>query len=90
MTAVEIGLVAVGSLLATAQVSGQAKMLLIYGQSVAVTDYSSMAQCEAARRAIQTQIAEQNARLPPPRPTPGGGAVLTLPVGTPQMFCIPR
>lgn len=74
---------------AVAQAAGPAKMLLLHSQGIAVTDFSSMARCEAARRAIQRAIAENNANLPPPQVMPGGGTVTTLPTAPPKMICVP-
>lgn len=75
---------------AYAQGVGPAKMILIHGQGgIAVTDFPSMARCEAARRAILRAIAEENANLPPPQAVPGGGTIMTLPTAPPKMICAP-
>lgn len=74
---------------AAAQGSGPAKMLLIHAQGIAVTDYPSMARCEAARLTIRNEIVEHNSRAAPPRATAGGGMVFTVPTVAPQMFCTP-
>ena len=71
-----------------AQGPGPAKLILLHGQGVAVTDFSSMARCEAARAAIQRAIAANNANLPPPQALPGGGTVTTLPTNQPKTLCI--
>ena len=74
---------------ATAQGAGPAKMILLHGQGIAVTDFSNMARCEAARVAIQRAIAANNANLPPPQALPGGGTITTLPTNQPKTFCVP-
>ena len=74
---------------AEAQGTGAAKMILLYGQGIAVTEFPSMARCEAARAATKRAIAENNANLPPPQAMPGGGTITTLPTAQPKTFCIP-
>lgn len=74
---------------AIAQEAGAAKMLLIHAQGIAVTDFPSMARCEAARRAILRAIAEENANLPPPEVLPNGGSIVTLPTAPPKIICAP-
>ena len=74
---------------AAAQANGPAKMILMHSQGIAVTDFPSMARCEAARTAILRVIAEENANLPPPRATAGGGTIMTLPTAPPYMICAP-
>lgn len=74
---------------AAAQGTGPVKMILLHGQGVAVTDYSNMARCEAARAAIRRAIAENNANLPPPQALPGGGTITTLPTNQPKTLCVP-
>lgn len=74
---------------AVAQDDGPAKMILIHSQGIAVTDFPSMARCEAARRAILRAIAVENANLPPPQAVPGGGTIMTLPTSPPKMICAP-
>lgn len=74
---------------AIAQATGPAKMLLIHSKGIAVTDFPSMARCEAARRAILRAIAEDNANLPPPEVLPNGGTITTIPTAPPKMVCAP-
>lgn len=74
---------------ALAQGTGPAKMLLIHSNGIAVTDFPSRARCEAARAAIQRAIAANNANLPPPQTTPGGGTIMTLPTNQPKTLCVP-
>lgn len=65
-------------------------MILIHsGGGIAVTDFPSMARCEAARRAILRVIAEENANRPPPESLPNGGTIMTLPTAPPKMICAP-
>ena len=74
---------------AAAQGTGPAKMILLHGQGIAVTEFTSMARCETARAAIKRAIAENNANLPPPQAIPGGGTITTLPTAQPKTLCIP-
>jgi hypothetical protein len=74
---------------AAAQGTGQAKMLLIHNQGIAVTDFPNMARCEVARRAILRAIAEDNANRPLPEAVPGGDTIVTLPTAPPKMVCAP-
>ncbi|WP_144400905.1 hypothetical protein [Novosphingobium sp. MBES04] len=72
-----------------AQGSDPAKMILFHNQGVAVTDFLSIARCEAARRAILQAVAKDNARLPPPEVLPDGGTIFTLETTPPKMICVP-
>ena len=86
MTAVRIGLAAVSMMAAQAQQVRPAKLVVI-GQGIAITDYPSMARCEAARAYIARLIAEKNAGIETVH-LPGGGVVTTLPLSL-QSFCVP-
>lgn len=74
---------------AVAEAPVVAKMILLHGQGIAITDYPSMARCEAARSAIKRNFADRNEGIPPPTVMPGGGTLYTLPTPPPQTFCIP-
>ena len=65
---------------AGAQSSGPAKMIVMQGNAMAITDYPTMARCEAARATFQTIVGRENAASPAPQTLPGGGTVFSLPL----------
>lgn len=73
---------------AVAQSSAPAKMMVVQGNAMAITDYPSMARCEAARVALQRLVEQENAASGPPRSLPGGGTVISLPLMV-RTLCIP-
>jgi hypothetical protein len=74
---------------AAAQAQRPAKMVLILGQSVAVTDYPSMAKCEAAEIALRKAIMDSNEGISLPQRLPNGGSIYTTQTGQPRTFCVP-
>lgn len=65
--------------LATAPFTGPAKMVIMNGQSVTVTDYPSLARCREARRVLVEII---NAG----EPTANGGSAVRVGI---SIYCIP-
>lgn len=83
---------AIGAVLAlaaqSAAQSGQpAKLIVVSGGSIAITDYSSMARCEAARVALKKVTERENAANPP-QSLPTGGVIVTPPLFF-RSLCIP-
>ena len=59
--------------------NGPAKMIIMNGQSVTVTDYSNLARCREARRTLVEIINKGE-------PTVGGGSAVRLGI---SIYCIP-
>jgi hypothetical protein len=74
------------SLPALAQ-SAPFKLIILWGDSVAVLDYPSVARCEAAKAALEIRKEQELERRKPER-TPGGGIIMPRP-WIMEMICIP-
>lgn len=73
--------------IAVAQPGQPAKLMILSGGSVAVTDYPSMARCEAAKSVLLRIVQHENVSHPP-QVLPGGGTIMTLPISI-RAFCFP-
>ena len=69
--------------------SGPYKLIVVHSSSssIAITDYPSLARCEAARSAIAAAAERENAAHPP-RYLPGGGTIITPQLNF-RTLCIP-
>ena len=72
---------------AMGQNAGAAKMIVLGNDGIAITNYPSMARCEAARAALQRLLEQENANNRP-QTLPNGGVVFTLPLSL-RTLCIP-
>lgn len=59
---------------------GPAKMFIIANNGVAITDYPSMARCEASKADLQRQADRENASTPTSQTLPNGGQIITAPI----------
>lgn len=65
--------------LAAVAFAGPAKMVVMNGQSVTITDYASLARCQEARR-VMVEIIQRG------EPTANGGSAVRVGV---SIYCIP-
>jgi hypothetical protein len=73
--------VIVATLLIIAQAAdGPAKMFIIANNGVTVTDYPSMARCEASKADLQRQADRENAATPTHQTTKNGGQIIVAPI----------
>jgi hypothetical protein len=94
MSPLEIGLKGAGALIsaallampAGAQNARPAKLIIIHSGSVAVTDYPSMARCEAAQAYIAAMVERANANRQTQQ-LPGGGVIVEMPLSF-RTYCI--
>lgn len=69
------------TLLMLAQVAdAPAKMFIIANNGVTVTDYPSMARCEASKADLQRRADQENTAMPTYQATPNGGQIITAPI----------
>ena len=59
---------------------GPAKMFIIANNGVTVTDYPSVARCEASKADLQRQADRENAETPTYQTAPNGGQIVTAPI----------
>lgn len=59
---------------------GPAKMFIIANNGVTVTDYPSMARCEASKVDLQRRADRENTATPRRQELPNGGAIITAPM----------
>ncbi len=64
---------------AVAQSSAPAKMIVVQGNAMAITDYPTMVRCEAARVAPQRRVEQENAASRPPQSLPAAALSLRCP-----------
>ena len=68
-------------LLMLAQViDGPAKMFIISNNGVTVTDYPTMARCEASKADLQRRADNENANTPTYQSAPNGVQIITAPI----------